>query len=152
MSSIASIAYDRINSTAPKGEKEEIKAHVEEYDSGSVNGFIQRAGKETMERDKAIRKAIEKRDGAENQWEKIHFPRESRQSCRLLERPQTRKKKAHALPSRTSRVREVKTKSSTDIAFALSKPSAPERAKRGEKAADSRRSPRSFCREKRKKN
>ena len=45
-------AYDRINLTVPKGEKEVIKAHADEYDGGSVNGFIQRAIRETMERDK----------------------------------------------------------------------------------------------------
>lgn len=44
-------AYDRINLTVPKGDKEVIKAHAEKYDGGSVNGFIQRAIKETMERD-----------------------------------------------------------------------------------------------------
>ena len=44
-------AYDRINLTVPKGEKESIKAHAEKHDGGSVNGFIQRAIKETMERD-----------------------------------------------------------------------------------------------------
>lgn len=44
-------AYDRINLTVPKGEKEVIKAHAEKHDGGSVNGFIQRAIKETMERD-----------------------------------------------------------------------------------------------------
>lgn len=46
-------AYDRINLTVKKGEKEKIKTHAEEYDVGSVNGFIQRAIAETMERDKA---------------------------------------------------------------------------------------------------
>ena len=46
-------AYDRINLTVPKGEKEVIKAHAEKHDGGSVNGFIQRAIKETMERDEA---------------------------------------------------------------------------------------------------
>ena len=43
--------YDRINLTVPKGDKEIIKAHAEKHDGGSVNGFIQRAIKETMERD-----------------------------------------------------------------------------------------------------
>ena len=45
-------AYDRINLTVPKGDKDIIKAHAEKHDGGSVNGFIQRAIKETMERDK----------------------------------------------------------------------------------------------------
>ena len=44
-------SYDRINLTVPKGEKETIKAHAEKYNGGSVNGFIQRAIKETMQRD-----------------------------------------------------------------------------------------------------
>lgn len=43
--------YDRINLTVPKGDKETIKAHADKFDGGSVNGFIQRAIKETMERD-----------------------------------------------------------------------------------------------------
>ena len=45
--------YDRINLTVPKGEKEKIKAHADVHDGGSVNGFIQRSIRETMERDKA---------------------------------------------------------------------------------------------------
>jgi len=44
-------AYDRINLTVPKGSKDAIKAHAEKFDNGSVNGFIQRAIKETMQRD-----------------------------------------------------------------------------------------------------
>ena len=43
--------YDRINLTVPKGDKEIIKAHAEKHDGGSVNGFIQRAIRETIERD-----------------------------------------------------------------------------------------------------
>ena len=43
--------YDRINLTVPKGEKETIKEHAEKHDGGSVNGFIQRAIHETIERD-----------------------------------------------------------------------------------------------------
>ena len=43
-------AYDRINLTIPKGQKEVIKAHAETQGE-SVNGFINRAIKETMERD-----------------------------------------------------------------------------------------------------
>ena len=46
-------AYDKIYLTVPKGDKEKIKAHADEYDGGSVNGFIQRSIKETMERDRA---------------------------------------------------------------------------------------------------
>ena len=44
-------AYDRINLTVPKGQKALIKAHADAYDGGRVNSFIQRAIKETMERD-----------------------------------------------------------------------------------------------------
>ena len=40
-------AYDRINLTVPKGEKEVIKAHADKH-SESVNAFINRAIKETM--------------------------------------------------------------------------------------------------------
>jgi uncharacterized protein (DUF1778 family) len=47
-------AYDRINLTVPKGEKEIIKAHAAKYDGGSVNGFIYRAIWETMEKDDGI--------------------------------------------------------------------------------------------------
>ena len=49
-------AYDRINLTVPKGDKESIKLHAEKFDGGSVNGFIQRAIKETMERDQAAQR------------------------------------------------------------------------------------------------
>lgn len=45
-------AYDRINLTVPKGQKEIIQAHSEARGE-SVNGFINRAIKETMERDKS---------------------------------------------------------------------------------------------------
>lgn len=58
--------YDYIHLAIYKGEKEAIKAHVEKYDGGSVSSFIKRAIKETMERDKATRKVIERPDGAEN--------------------------------------------------------------------------------------
>ena len=43
--------YDRVNVTMPKGRKDEIKAHAESKGE-SVNGFINRAITETMERDK----------------------------------------------------------------------------------------------------
>ncbi len=43
-------AYDRINLTTIKGGKEKIKSHAERRGE-SVNGFINRAIKETMERD-----------------------------------------------------------------------------------------------------
>ena len=44
-------AYDRINLNVPKGEKAIIKAHADQFDGGSINGFIKRAIKETMQRD-----------------------------------------------------------------------------------------------------
>ena len=43
--------YDRINLTVPKGQKEAIKAHAEARGE-SVNGFINRAISETIEREK----------------------------------------------------------------------------------------------------
>ena len=45
-------AYDRINLTVPKGQKESIQAHAAALGE-SVNGFIARAISETMERDAA---------------------------------------------------------------------------------------------------
>ena len=45
-------SYDRVNLTLKKGQKAIIKEHAEKYDGGSVNAFITRAIKETMERDK----------------------------------------------------------------------------------------------------
>jgi hypothetical protein len=44
-------AYDRINLTVPKGQKDEIKAHADSMGE-SVNGFINRAINQTMETDK----------------------------------------------------------------------------------------------------
>lgn len=44
------INYDRMELTVPKGQKEIIKAHAEAR-SESVNGFVNRAISETMERD-----------------------------------------------------------------------------------------------------
>lgn len=44
--------YDRINLTVAKGQRDTIKAHAEAR-SESVNGFINRAITETMERDGA---------------------------------------------------------------------------------------------------
>ena len=43
-------AYDRINLPVPKGRKDAIQAHAEAH-SESVNGFINRAISEAMERD-----------------------------------------------------------------------------------------------------
>lgn len=42
--------YDRVNLTVPKGDKAKIAAHADKRKE-SVNGFINRAIKETMERD-----------------------------------------------------------------------------------------------------
>ena len=50
--------YDEIKVRVPKGEKETIQAHAEAH-SESVNGFINRAISETMERDKAAPGATE---------------------------------------------------------------------------------------------
>lgn len=45
-------AYDRINLTVPKGQKEEIQTHAAALGE-SVNGFIGRAITEAMERDRS---------------------------------------------------------------------------------------------------
>lgn len=45
--------YDRVNLTVPKGVKEELKQHADQFDGGSVNAFINRAIREAMERDQA---------------------------------------------------------------------------------------------------
>lgn len=42
--------YDRLELRVPKGRKEEIQAHAESH-SESVNGFINRAITEAMERE-----------------------------------------------------------------------------------------------------
>lgn len=59
-------AYDDIRLQVKKGKKEVIKAHAEAR-SESVNGFINRAISETMERDNAAPGASEGRseDGTE---------------------------------------------------------------------------------------
>lgn len=49
-------AYDRINLTVPKGQKEIIQAHAESQGE-STNGFVNRAIKETMDRDKNIQES-----------------------------------------------------------------------------------------------
>lgn len=43
--------YDRINLNVPVGDKDIIKSHADIFDGGSINGFIKRAIKETMQRD-----------------------------------------------------------------------------------------------------
>ena len=43
-------AYDRVNLTMPKGQKAEIQVHAQARGE-SVNGFINRAISEAMERD-----------------------------------------------------------------------------------------------------
>lgn len=45
-------AYDRIEVKVQKGEKEIIQAHALKMGESSLNSFINRAIKETMERDK----------------------------------------------------------------------------------------------------
>lgn len=47
-------AYDRVNLTLPKGQKDAIQAHAAAQGE-SVNAFINRAISEAMERDKATR-------------------------------------------------------------------------------------------------
>jgi len=44
-------AYDEIKVRVSKGRKDKIRAHAEHFDDGSINGFINRAIDETMERD-----------------------------------------------------------------------------------------------------
>ena len=43
-------AYDRINIAVPKGQKDILKAHAESKGE-SINGFVNRAIDETMQRD-----------------------------------------------------------------------------------------------------
>lgn len=43
--------YDSLRIVVPKGQKDVIKAHAEKHDKGSINGFVNRAINETMERD-----------------------------------------------------------------------------------------------------
>ena len=50
--------YDRINLTMPRGKKEEIKAYAEAQGK-SVNGYINEAIHEKMERDKTASKSAE---------------------------------------------------------------------------------------------
>lgn len=45
-------AYDRINIATPKGFKTEIQAHADQCGE-SINAFVNRAIRETMQRDKA---------------------------------------------------------------------------------------------------
>lgn len=52
--------YDRFGLTMPKGNLDTIKAHAEAH-SESVNGFINRAIQETMERDNGAPAASEGR-------------------------------------------------------------------------------------------
>lgn len=51
--------YDRFGLTMPKGDLDAIKAHAEAH-SESVNGFINRAISEAMERDNAAPEDEEK--------------------------------------------------------------------------------------------
>lgn len=44
--------YDEIKVRVSKGSKEKIKAHAEQFDGGSVNGFINRAIENQMEEDR----------------------------------------------------------------------------------------------------
>ena len=49
--------YDRLELTVPKGKKAEIKAHAEARGE-SVNGFVNRAIEEVMEREKQDSQAM----------------------------------------------------------------------------------------------
>ena len=49
-------AYDRINLVVLKGEKDIITEHAKAYGDKSTNAFINRAIKETMERDRLASK------------------------------------------------------------------------------------------------
>lgn len=46
-------AYDEIKVRVEKGQKDEIKAHADRFDNGSVNGFIKRAIANQMKLDKS---------------------------------------------------------------------------------------------------
>ena len=54
---------DEIKVCVPKGAKACIKVHADEHDGGSVNGFINRAIIETMERDTEKEEAAERDNG-----------------------------------------------------------------------------------------
>ncbi|MBR5306690.1 MAG: hypothetical protein IKU47_07195 [Oscillospiraceae bacterium] len=43
--------YDEIKLRVPKGLKDEIREHAEIMDDGSINAFVLRAIRETLERD-----------------------------------------------------------------------------------------------------
>lgn len=43
--------YDRVELRLPKGQKEELKAHAEMMGDESLNAFVNRAIRETLERD-----------------------------------------------------------------------------------------------------
>ena len=44
--------YDRISLVVDKGKKEILKEHANNFDNGSINGFINRAINEQIKRDK----------------------------------------------------------------------------------------------------
>ena len=60
------IKYEDLRIRVPKGRKSEVKAHAEAH-SESVNGFINRAIVETMERDNAAPGASEGSTAGEEQ-------------------------------------------------------------------------------------
>ena len=61
--------YDRVLVTMPKGQKDTVKAHCAARGE-SVNGFINRAIQETMERERgAVEAAGVAQDGAETHTE-----------------------------------------------------------------------------------
>ena len=92
-------AYDRINLTTPKGNKEQIKAHAEKVGE-SVNGFINRAITETIDRDN--QKIIE--DDRERRYNESQMSPEERGYYLPWEKPQEDKPKPkktyHILPDK----------------------------------------------------
>lgn len=47
----AKAKYDRISLVLPKGDKERLKAHADQFDGGSLNAFLKRAIEMTIESD-----------------------------------------------------------------------------------------------------
>lgn len=68
-------AYDRVNLTLPKGQKEVVQAHAAAQGE-SVNGFINRAITETIERDggKMPRKGPQETAGATKEGGAVPLP------------------------------------------------------------------------------
>lgn len=84
-------AYDRVNLTLPKGQKEAVQAHATAR-SESVNGFIGRAISETMERDSGGQPSESPQDAPESTTGagvvSFFYPLRPWRSLRGLLRPQ----------------------------------------------------------------